>query len=451
MGDRQWKKGGTDPNYLRARDEAIAAEKADKAAKAQADAANRRPNAEPVSKQPTSVLSTSPVTKAETVEQKLAREAIESGKEVIRPVPAPKPDKAFLRSKAPATAATTPDVAKQIASWKQRLDLQKKQLESDKMRESSAHRDRTVAETQSRINSIQDQIDRLEGKQVPKSIISEEESASIVKVPAAERSPLQELDLTRKALQEEIRYGEGDSTYTDRARLREEIIKLEEHVKTLPPEQVKAYEDAKAARAKEAAAKSSAVGPEGVLAKQRSDMAISDMEAAITSEVGSDAAESARIRKILADKGLGLGPKTTPKTSRAKKVKEPAPEPEPEPDDEMFTPEQTFEPTIKTSRTGVSLSSVKKVEPKATPKTGRVKRTTQPPAKVKAATKKQDEAKLAKRMEDLPDDTEVTGEAAAAVEEYVKKKHDKTGHPLEITVKPKTKSGKASGRGKRIY
>jgi hypothetical protein len=234
------------------------------------------------------------------------------------------------------------------------------------------------------------------------------------------------LDQAKKARDVESKYGEGDWSKNRIKQLDTEIAELEKHVsENISPAEVKAYNDAKAARAAEAKAKSSAVGPEGVLAEQQ---ATKDMEAQIKKSVDEQAARESEYIKSAAS----VETKTAPKTSRAKKVAEPAP------DDEMFTPEQTFEPVIKKSSSGISLSSVK---PVTTPKTGRVKKTTQPVVKVKAATKKQAEAKLAKRMEYQPIDTDV--EATAAVEEFVKKKkrHDKSGNPLRLTV-GRPKSGK---------
>jgi hypothetical protein len=340
---------------------------------------------------------TSPVPKAIDPElQKTVQDYISEGGNVTTPLPKnARPPVTEVRG--PAQSTPDPVLAKaktetRLGKLKREIELAKGDMERADYAPNNAMRAEEKANAQKRIDYYTAEIEKLKGgdpapSKAPVSVISDAESTAITKIPEASRTSLQRLDQAKKALDVERKYGEGDWSKNKQSELKAEIAKLETEVAKMPIAEVKAYQDAAAARAAEAAKPRE--GPEGILAKQKEEVAADNAAKA--------AAEEAKRKETAArNAAAAKEPKTTAKAPRVKIA-------EPE------LPPAQYEPaTIKNAK-GITLPTVKKVEAppppqaKGTPTTGRVKKQKgQSPTKVKKAETTQKEARAAKIANEEP-------------------------------------------------
>jgi hypothetical protein len=431
-GDPIKKTTGTDPRFLYEQQQAQQAAKA----RAEADRLRATPNAQPVPSGGTAAPiperfasgATSPIPKAESsVVQQLKERFFGGGGKVVKPLPA--------KTK-PAGGKVTPDEtvkSSEVITHKQsvkKLAEAQKEMADVKKLPRGTDRDVMMDAIQKRIDSYEENIARATG-QLPsqaKSVLSGAEHKSIIDTPPEYRSLEQKLEMAKKKYDDASQLEDSEARHWGRVDARVEIGELEAEIakSRLTPEAKAAKERWEATKAAEAEAKKNARSPQSVLAEQK---AIMDVEEAVASTVPKpepkssvkDKRPSGKTAKAKNDRLIERG------TSRTA-VSEP--------------PAQEFEPVIKKSSSGVSLSGVAPKAPRVA-----VKSEARKARVAKKAEKKQTEAKIAQRMADEL----ATEEGVAGIRDYIKSQ--KKGAPLELDVpaKPKRRSGKASGRGKRVY
>jgi hypothetical protein len=418
-GDPIKKTTGTDPRFLYEQQQAQQAA----AARAKADELRATPNAQPVPSGGTASPiperfasgATSPIPKAESsVVQQLKERFFGGGGKVVKPLPKVKPG-----SKGPQSVISeTPEGLAQTKSFKEhqkKLAEAQKEMADVKKLPRGADRDTMMESLQKRIDFSEERIAQMEGKleSQKKSALSEAEHKAIMDTPPEYRSLEQQLEMKKRAYDESRHIDDSQERYYTQSDLRVEMAELEAEIakSNLTPEVAAARARWEATKAAEAEAKKNARSPQSVLAEQK---AIMDVEEAVASTVPKAVPK--------------LAPTvTTPKAARVKKAVEPEP--------------TEFEPVIKKSSSGVSLSGVAPKAPRVAKKSAaRAERMT----KTKRVT--QTEARLAQRMADEL----ATKEGVEGIQDFIKSQ--KKGAPLDLDVpKKKPRSGKASGRGKRVY